>query len=218
METVVLKQRESSGTNQNIWHALKTYAAIAVCIVIPLLVPATSRAAIGDMSIGGDLGFATSPAPGLGVGIGAVFASFSYQFLDNIPVRADDGLEGVGEIGYFNWSGNGESVSNVPLFFLARYFYTVAPNLRAYGQAGFSLNFWSAPGASEADLGFATGAGVEYLFTPDMGVGGQMMLNVVRPSWWDADHVLFLATFTYHILAPHSRVVRREYPRRRWER
>lgn len=192
------------------------YAVVLTCVILPILSPATSRGATGDMTIGGKLGLATSPAPGLGAGIGVMFASFTYQFLDRIPTRGDDGLDGVGEIGYFSWSGNGSTVSNVPLFFMARYFYTVAPKLRAYGQAGFSLNFWSAPGASETDLGYASGVGIEYLFAPDMGVGGEMRLNVVRPSWWDADHVLFLASFDYHILAPRRPVERREYYGRRW--
>ncbi len=196
-------------------RAVRMYAVVLACILAPLLVPGTSSAATGDMTIGGKLGFATSPAPGTGVGIGAIFGSFAYQFLDNIPSRGNDGLEGVGEIGFFSWSGDGGTINNVPLFFLARYFYTVAPALRAYGDAGLSLNFWSAPGASETDAGFATGVGVEYLFTPEMGVGGEMRLNVVRPSWWDADHVLFLALFNYHILAPQSAVTRREFPRRR---
>ncbi len=196
-------------------RAVIKYAVVFSCAILPILSPATSRAATGDMTIGGKLGFTTSPAPGLGAGIGLIFVSFAYQFLDKIPPRGDDGLEGVGEIGYFNWSGSGATVNNVPLFLMARYFYTVAPDLRAFGQAGFSLNFWSDPGGSETDLGFASGVGVEYLFTPEMGVGGEMRLNVVRPSWWDADHVMFMALFNYHILAPHSRVVRREY-RRRW--
>ncbi len=206
---------EPSRSTSNLRSAVKKYALVLACTLIPFLLPGTSRAATGDMTIGGKLGFATSPAPGVSAGIGAIFGSFAYQFLDHIPAMGDDGLEGVGEIGYFSWSGNGWSVNNIPLFFLGRYFYTVAPNLRAYGDAGFSLNFWSAPGASEADLGFATGVGIEYLFTPEMGIGGEMRLNVVRPSWWDADHVLFLASFNYHILAPHSAVTRREFPRRR---
>ncbi len=191
------------------------YAVVLACIVAPILFAGTSRAATGDMTIGGKLGFATSPAPGLGTGLGVIFGSFAYQFLDNIPPRGNDGLEGVGEIGYFGWSGNGASVSNIPLFFLVRYFYTVAPQLRAYGETGLSLNFWSVPGASETDAGFVSGVGIEYLLTPEIGIGGDMRYNIVRPRWWDADHALFTAFFNYHILAPRTAVTHRSFSRRR---
>lgn len=201
--------------------------ALCICLAVTIgliLSPGTSGARIGDVGVGGSLGFATSPGySDLGLGIGFLMGG-GYIVAGNFVPNRDDGIEVRGEIGYFNWSrsissfGGSYNVSLgvVPLYALARYVFPINPELWVYGQAGFSINFVSITGVScyggvcgtgsnsETDLGLVFGPGIEYRLTvggggtPNLGVGGEIRYNSIPVKYGNANHVMFLANATYH--------------------
>ena len=118
------------------------------------LFPITSSAGVGDISVGGMLGIATSPGDtDMGTGYGLLVGG-GYQFMEGLIAGKEDGVEGRFEIGYFTWSKDVSpglgfpsvelKVTDTPLYFLGRYIYPINEEFKVYGEAGLSINLWEA--------------------------------------------------------------------------
>lgn len=217
-------------------NVLKSVVESAIVCAVLTLVPGIAGARVGDVGVGGSLGFATSPGYyDYGIGFPYIGVGGGYVVAGNFVPNREDGIEVRGEIGWVGWSRYGVTVSDVPLFALARYIFPINPRFRVFGQAGFSINFFSAsvpqscyPGpygpvcsgggsASETDLGLVFGAGLEYLVMPNLGVGGDFRYSSIAVKYGNADHALFEANVTYYFStrpAPAAPVRRAPYHRR----
>jgi len=184
---------------------------IVMCGICMLaLFPAASNAGVGDISVGGMLGLATSPGDAdMGTGYGLLVGG-GYQFMEGLIAGKEDGIEGRFEIGYFSWSkdiyGFEVKVTDTPLYFLGRYIYPINEEFKVYGEAGLSLNLWTAEVAapwglgkaksSDTEIGFAIGGGCEYYISPKFSLGGDLRYN----AFSDGSHLILMAQANYHIL------------------
>ena len=179
------------------------------------LFPITSSAGVGDISVGGMLGIATSPGDtDMGTGYGLLVGG-GYQFMEGLIAGKEDGVEGRFEIGYFTWSKDVSpglgfpsvelKVTDTPLYFLGRYIYPINEEFKVYGEAGFSVNLWKAEVAipffgkvssSDTEIGFAIGGGCEYYISPIFSIGGDLRYN----AFSDGSHLILMALANYHIL------------------
>ena len=189
-------------TNRKTW--LKWLSGSLLLFFLVFGLPPLASAEKGDGSVELMLGFGFGPddpdfkfdttfGPGIGLG---------YEVADNFQLRAD--------VSYFKWDDDATvcdpflgclnlslDLENLPVFVGGRFLAPLTDDIQLFAELGLSANFMKAEmtdvdsGAtiseSETKIGIVPGLGIEFRFSPQIGLGANVRYNLISKGVGDFD-------------------------------